>query len=259
MVKIFIASLAAIVSCNSSNNFKGGSAANKGRVSNGNSGVPSADANSPSDENMGQSGEEDAKAIASFANLCSSGVKKTRSIVVNFPSNTGATCPFGKGDNLGEANAMITARIEKDFPLDIPKSHKVCSMKADASNQPMRYDDHLFLTLNGIVLLASTAEADKFSTGTNGFKQYDWTKIKGQDSSDPPSYCGPGLTCKLPRTQVEGDFSFSISDAASPKIFAPLLGSDLKFSLVLTGDNDPASDCQLNTPLKVNVSYDYVE
>jgi hypothetical protein len=191
--------------------------------------------------------------------VCSSGVKKSRSIQVQFPSNNGAECPFGKGDNLDKNNGKITARIEKDFPLDIPKSHKVCSMMADAPKQPMRYDDHLFLALNGTILLSSTTEAEKFLTGANGFKRYDWTKIKGQESADPPSYCGPGLTCRLPRTQVEGDFSFSISDAASLKIFAPLLGSDLKFQLILTGDDNPESDCQLNTPLKVNVRYEYVE
>ncbi|MEI8025243.1 MAG: hypothetical protein WCI18_02735 [Pseudomonadota bacterium] len=251
--------LVAIVACNSNSNFKGGSASKKAAVSNAKPGDPSGDANSTGEERIGQSGDGDAKAIASLANLCSSGVMKTRSIVVNIPSNSGAKCPFGQGDNLGESNGKITARIEKDFPLDIPKSHKVCGMKADASNQPMRYDDHLFLTLNGNVLLASTTEADKFLTGSNGFKQYDWNKIKGQDSSDPPSYCGPGLTCKLPRTQVEGDFNFTISQDASSKIFGPLLGSDLKFSLILTGDNDPSSDCQLNTSLKVNLSYSYVE
>lgn len=267
-------SLFVFFSCNPSSNFKGGSAAKKAGASNARSVDPSSDANSATDGTSTADGnsaadansaadekmrEAAAKAIASLANLCSSGVMKTRSIVVNLPSNSGAKCPFGQGDNLGEIAGKITARIEKDFPLDIPKSHKVCAMKADASNQPMRYDDHLFLTLNGNVLLASTTEADKFLTGPNGFKKYDWTKIKGQDSSDPPSYCGPGLTCKLPRTQVEGDFYFSISQDASTKIFGPLLGSDLKFSLILTGDNDPSSDCQLSTSHKVNVSYSYVE
>lgn len=210
-------------------------------------------------ESKASSGDATAIGAADFAKLCATGSKKSRLIVVDIPANTGSKCPFGQGDNLGMIDGKITARIEKDFPLDIPKSHKICSMKAEASKQLMRYDDHLFLTLNKNVLLASTTEVNRFVDGPNGFKQYDWSKIKGGEISDSPSYCGPGILCALPRTQVEGDFVFSISDAASPKLFAPLVDSDLKFGLILTGDNDPDSDCQLNNSLKFSVVYEYVE
>jgi hypothetical protein len=209
--------------------------------------------------NKTQSADATVIATSDFAKLCSSGVKKTRLTAVEVPANTGSKCPFGQGDNLGMMEGQIAARIEKNFPLDIPKTHKICSMKAEALKQLMRYDDHLILTLNNNVLLASTTETSRFVDGANGFKQYDWSKIKGGTITDSPSYCGPGIICALPRTEARGDFIFSISDTASPKIFAPLVDSELKFGLILTGDNDPSSDCQLNTPLTINLSYDYVE
>ena len=211
------------------------------------------------EENKASSGDATAIGAADFAKLCASGVKKSRLVVLDIPANTGSKCPYGQGDNLGMMEGKIAARIEKDFPLDIPKSHKICSMKVEATKQLMRYDDHLFLTLNKNVVLASTTEVSLFADGANGFKQYDWSKIRGAGSLVSMSYCGPGILCALPRTEVEGDFVFSISDAASPKIFAPLVDSDLKFGLILTGDNNPDTDCQLNTSLKFSVVYEYVE
>jgi hypothetical protein len=213
----------------------------------------------PGSENIGGAGNVAPGDIAGLAKICGEKTLKMRTVVINIPSNSGAKCPFGQGDNLPTIGGQITARIERDFPLDIPKTHKVCSMKADAANQLMRYDDHLFLTLNGTVLLASTTEANKFTNGAGGLKRFEWDKIKGGNSSDSPSYCGPGISCSLPRTEVQGQFQFAISDDASAKIFAPLIGSDLKFGLVLTGDDNPESDCQLNTSLQINVHYGYLE
>ena len=195
---------------------------------------------------------------AALADLCKSTQVQSGTTTVKILANTGAMCPFGKDDNLPETQAILTARISKEFPISLPKNYYVCSMSVDAGAQQMRYDDHLILTLNSNLLVSSTIEANALLTGANGFKQYNWKQIVGRSAADSDSFCGTSVDCEIPRTEQVGKFRFSIKPEANAALFSSLAGKDLSFNLIMMGDNDIVSDCQMNTNLDLRVSYTFV-
>ncbi len=197
-------------------------------------------------------------APAALADLCKSTKVQSGTTTVKILANTGAMCPFGKDDNLPETQAILTARISKEYPISLPKNYYVCSMSVDAGAQQMRYDDHLILTLNSNLLVSSTTEVNALLTGANGFKQYNWKQIVGRSAADSDSYCGSFVDCEIPRTEQVGRFRFSIKPEANAALFSSLAGKDLSFNLIMMGDNDIVSDCQMNTNLDLRVSYTFV-
>ncbi len=195
---------------------------------------------------------------AALADLCKSTKVQSGTTTIKILANTGAMCPFGKDDNLPETQAILTARISKEHPISLPKNYYVCSMSVDAGAQQMRYDDHLILTLNSNLLVSSTIEANALLTGNNGFKQYNWKQIVGRSAADSDSFCGSSVDCEIPRTEQVGRFRFSIKPEANAALFSSLAGKDLSFNLIMMGDNDIVSDCQMNTNLDLRVSYTFV-
>jgi hypothetical protein len=199
------------------------------------------------------------EASSALAKECKGANVKSDSTTVNIPANTGSRCSWNSGGNIGTKGGTITARIERNFPVQISKTRKICSMNIDAGNQMMRYDDQLFLTLNKNVLLSSTVETKNLSDGPNGFKTYNWDPLVGKPSGDSDKYCAPAVRCNLPKTEESGNFNFNIESYASSRLFASLAGADLNIGLIITGDDNPESDCQLYTPLNLKISYTYIE
>lgn len=195
---------------------------------------------------------------AELAAACKGAGVKTDRLTVLIPSNSGARCPYGMGDNLTKASAKIRARIELSYPSNIPKTRKLCSMAMDAGILKMDYNDQLFLSLNKNVILSSSTEVGKLTSDTTGFKQYNWELIKNSLSEGNVKYCGPKVDCQLPENNATGKFMFSISNEAGNSLFSSIIGSDINFGLVLTGDNDDG-DCNLGQNLQLGIDYTYVE
>jgi hypothetical protein len=195
----------------------------------------------------------------SFQESCASGNVKSDVVVVTIPKNDGYTCLWGQDGNNAKTNGTLAARLERQFPISIPQGRTVCSMKAGSEQQTIRYDDHLFLSLNENILLSNGAGVASLVAGSNGFPQYSWEKLLGLSTADKKMYCAPGVTCQLPKTQEIGAFSFELSEEANKRLFGSLLGKPLNFKLTVTGDNDAVSDCQLNADLKLTVTYTYFQ
>jgi hypothetical protein len=195
---------------------------------------------------------------AELAAACKGAGVKTDRVTVFIPSNSGARCPYGMGDNLSKASAKIRARIESSYPSNIPKTRKLCSMTMDAGLFKMDYNDQIFLSLNKNVILSSSTEVGKLTSDATGFKQYNWELIKNGLSESNVKYCGPKVECQLPENTATGKFMFSISNEAGNSLFSSIVGSDISFGLVLTGDNDD-TDCNLGQNLQLGIDYTYVE
>ena len=195
---------------------------------------------------------------ADLAKACKGAGVKTDRTSIFIPSNSGARCPYGMGDNLSKAAAKIRARIEASYPTNIPKTRKLCSMAMDAGILKMDYNDQLILSLNKSVILSSSNEVEKLTADSTGFKKYSWDLIKDSLSDGNSKYCGPKVDCQLPANNATGKLSFTITNEAGNGLFTSVLGSDISLGLVLTGDNDD-TDCNLGQNLQLNVEYTYVD
>jgi hypothetical protein len=49
---------------------------------------------------------------------------KMRTVVINIPSNSGAKCPFGQGDNLPTIGGQIPLGLKGIFPWIYPRHIK---------------------------------------------------------------------------------------------------------------------------------------
>jgi hypothetical protein len=191
---------------------------------------------------------------------CDSKPQKDGVVEILLTSNQGQTCPFGQGDNNSAKSAVHAARIERAFAANIPGGREICRMSASADNQVTRYDDVLFLSLNGNVILSSSAASTARKVlQSNGYRRYNWSSIRGssRDSNSRDQYCAEGVSCSVPRSEQNGNFSFDISNDAARRLFGSLAGN-LSFQLAITGDND-ATDCQLYSDVKLKIRYKYVE
>lgn len=188
-------------------------------------------------------------------------LKDTVRVIIprNNPSVVAQRCPFGVGDNniRETGDGYHTARIERNFNINIPAGRTVCSMKATGENPHITYDDHIVLTLNNNILIA-TGQPDSltFQRLPNNFYQYSWAKLRGKRFGHR-SFCADGAACVIPNTETAGALSFELSDAANKRLFESLKGLQLYFSMVLIGDNDLSSDCLQSQDLVLKVDYSY--
>lgn len=191
---------------------------------------------------------------------CNTRPRVSDSVDVVFPENTGARCAFGRDGNNSKKNGALAARIERTFAVGIPRSRIVCSMTTSSDgSQIVLYDDHLFLALNDNLIMTRSAAFGSLEQQGNGFRRYDWNRLKGLGTGplDNP-FCAEGVSCQLPQTERTGTFGFSLSESANKRLFGSLLGQDLTFKLVITGDDNPESDCQLYRSIRMKISYTYV-
>ena len=130
-------------------------------------------------------------------------------------------------------------------------------MNAETGNQTIRYDDQLFLSINNNLIVSSSAAAKQFEKAPNGFLQYNWERIRGAGTGSE-KFCAEGVSCNLPRSETFGNFNFSLSSDANSRLFSSLSGQQLSVGLVITGDDDPALDCQLDTGMNLTFTYSYI-
>jgi hypothetical protein len=193
-------------------------------------------------------------------NACNSRPKSSATEQVVFSENIGSRCAFGRDGNMSMKNAALAARIERSFAVGIPKSRIVCSMSTSSEgSQTVRYDDQLFLSLNDNLIMTRSAAFSSLNKQGNGFYRYEWDRLRGQGTGSLGSpFCAEGVSCQLPQTEKSGSFGFSLDNSANKRLFGSLLGQDLSFRLVITGDDNLDSDCQLYNSITMKINYTYV-
>ncbi|MBM3381057.1 MAG: hypothetical protein FJY29_01280 [Betaproteobacteria bacterium] len=181
------------------------------------------------------------------------------SIIVakNVPSAGGNKCPFGMADNAPKTNGKYAARLELNRSINIPAERNLCGINPSAATQSIKYDDHMFVNLNGFVLLASRGIPNEFDLDASGFRKYDWSKLVSTERGSNTK-CAAGVACVIPATETNGNFSFSLSEDARKKLLTAIADKPLQFSVVLTGDNNEDADCRLENDLTLTFNYTYV-
>lgn len=221
--------------------------------------------------------EEDV--LVSVNKLCASKETKKIQTKITFDgSPKGTVCPWGVENNLPTpTNGTITARLEEVYDLDLPQGSILCSMNFWSKEDAFVYDDEIYLTLNDIILVASSSHHLNEFENRRDFLAYDWNKIVGRTyTTGDGAYCAGGEnTCTVPPTEKKGKFRFEMPDAkvqalgvaAGVKESRTMVSleefqssnkqSALTFKLITTGDNDKKIDC-MHSQINLDVDLTYV-
>jgi len=183
---------------------------------------------------------------------------KKSSLTVKFPGSS-KDCNWKNNNNLGpDKGARISARREQKVSLSLPESTTLCKMELSSNTKSFYYDDELMLNFNGFVLLESVNFSQHFNS-VNGFKKYDWSKIKGKTHGNSGPFCtGKAKSCQIPGTQTSGKVAISFDDQTNQKLmFLAKKKGNYQLNLIITGDNDPGKDCK-HKGLEIKVDYTFI-
>jgi hypothetical protein len=225
------------------------------------------------------------------ADAAKNGTLKSKAVPLFFPAKT-TTCEFEKNDNLGRKNEVIRARREEMVELPVQGMTRLCNMKFDAPQQPMRFDDEIMITLNNLVVASSQdystqsrdtkkkqlAYPNGLSVDKDGLVSYKWLPPNGMQNLDylngdlykyclglDPKQADFAQLCQIPKTSTNGTMSLKLPQEAFLKLVAKAgLVFDKQIQAVpkatlmfmTTGDNDD-SDCQ-HLDFRMTVTIDYI-
>tara|TARA_B100001248_G_C27398872_1_gene468110 strand:+ start:7527 stop:8393 length:867 start_codon:yes stop_codon:yes gene_type:complete len=190
---------------------------------------------------------------------------------ITFPSYQNG-CAYNQNGNLGPRNGFVQARYEHIVPMNIPDNAIICDLDMQTQTSTMYYDDHLIVALNNYVLSSSNLNYIEDgllvpvlnSDTQETLYKYDWAQMVGapwrQGGNHNVVYClgedSGNSSCQIPLTQNTGSFKVDIDeDALQTIIGLSNVGSNHKFKLVVTGDND--LDC-ISSEFSFNVNIKYV-
>ena len=170
-------------------------------------------------------------------------------------------CRWDLYGNLGPAAADYQARTEQDISLDVSTDVILCSLEIESLESGLHFDDHLILTFNDIMLLASS-RMDAVMDTMEEFFLYDWGDLAGTAGStitDETFCASETATCELPSSETVGNVDLSFTDLGNRRLLeaARIVSTgNYAFGLIITGDND-SSDCQHNgLSLEVRLTYE---
>jgi hypothetical protein len=225
------------------------------------------------------------------ADAVKNGSLKSKAVPIFFPAKT-TTCEFEKNDNLSRKNEVIRARREEMVELPLQGVTRLCNMKFDAPQQPMRFDDEILITLNNLVVASSQDYSTKsrdtrknqlvypngLSVDNDGIVSYKWLPPNGVQNLDylngdlykyclglDPKQADFAQLCQIPKTSSNGTMSLKLPQDAFLKlvakaglVFDKQIQSVPKATLMFmtTGDNDD-SDCQ-HLDFRMTVTIDYI-
>jgi len=203
------------------------------------------------------------QAIKNCADATAAGTLKTSTQTITFDDSRVETgmqqiCQWNTGDNLAMKDGFMTARYEQNRSLTLPAGAVLCDVQMTTAQQKFSYDDILFLNFNGRILGSDnkaavtsklTPEMVTLSSGKIApLYTYDWLSLRGapfQNVAD--DYClGSDQqegTCMWPVTQQTGNIVFQFNPELLIAIGLKEPSDQQYFSLVITGDNDPSTDC----------------
>jgi hypothetical protein len=225
------------------------------------------------------------------ADAAKNGTLKSKAVPLFFPAKT-TTCEFEKNDNLSRKNEVIRARREEMVELPLQGMTRLCNMRFDAPQQPMRFDDEIMITLNNLVVASSQDYSTKsrdtkknqlaypngLSVDNDGLVSYKWLPPNGMQNLDylngdlyryclglDPKQADFAQLCQIPKTSTNGKMSLKLPQEAFLKlvakaglVFDKQIQSVPKATLMFmtTGDNDD-SDCQ-HLDFRMTVTIDYL-
>lgn len=163
-----------------------------------------------------------------------------------FPETTTA-CAWGVNGNVSPVDALMTARHEQSADVWVPDGMLLCSLELEGMTESIRFDDHLLLTLNNLLLLSSL-QMDAILPMYGSYYMYDWDTCVGNHHSNMPPevFCAHGASiCELPPSQSEGVVRLEFTESGQRELLetARSLSDEYVVGLTMTGDND-SSDCQ---------------
>jgi len=168
-------------------------------------------------------------------------------------------CTWGEDGNIGPGSALVAARIEESFELEIPNDVSVCSLALSAESLDIYYDDEFILGFNDVPLLSSLDWFHQFDL-EDGLPRYDWASIVGTSHNDfggGPSCIEGAIECALPRTETTGPLKLSLSEGLERALMAEANAAGrYEILVVTTGDNDEDLDCR-HSELTLSVHYTY--
>lgn len=225
------------------------------------------------------------------ADAAKNGTLKSKAVPLFFPAKT-TTCEFEKNDNLSRKNEVIRARREEMVELPLQGMTRLCNMKFDAPQQPMRFDDEIMITLNNLVVASSQDYSTKsrdtkkdqlvypngLSVDNAGIVSYKWLPPNGMQNLDylngdlnkyclglDPKQADFAQLCQIPKTSTNGTMSLKLPQdaflrlaAKAGLVFDKQIQAVPKATLMFmtTGDNDD-SDCQ-HLDFRMTVTIDYI-
>lgn len=179
--------------------------------------------------------------------LCSraSTSKVTVEQTIDFPATT-AQCKWGLNGNLTKAAGGVRARREITRNIKLPSKAEVCDASIRFRDNSYQFDDTMFLTLNGRVLMASHGFVDQLAVDpVNRLRIYDFANVLISKSANG-TYCPSGDTCRVVGavgTNREVDVIPSL--ATIRKALTVSKTGTHTFRLIVTGDDDD-TDCMQN-------------
>ncbi len=186
------------------------------------------------------------------------GTLRELSTPLAFP-DPGRACAWNTDGNLGRRDQYHQGRIQQSIAIDLPAGSTLCHVRFDFQRQAFRFDDHFWLTFNGVILAASINYNDRFGK-TNGLTIFDWGKIVGTNWDDNREgvHCLAGAACDWPRTDTEGTISMNFRTGTYYAVTArDRARTRHEFSFITVGDND-GTDCQ-HRPVNLNATLQYVQ
>lgn len=165
-------------------------------------------------------------------------------------------CPWNEGDNIGESQGRVTARVEQRITLELPASGVFCDLGFDFSTgggafQQMEYDDHFFLTFDEVVVASSHADLVDPMMGEEDLPIYDWDAIVGGEMpwGDNRTFClgedDGDSWCEIPPTETAGRIAIELDEPTVATLAWRVMGAaEIDLGFITTGDNDPDKDCR---------------
>jgi hypothetical protein len=162
--------------------------------------------------------------------------------------------------NLTQLDSYLRARYEQSQKISLPANAVLCNVEMKTDKQSFQYDDVFYLTFNDRILatnLERSLKSLKYQTLSAAGKTlplyyYQWidgVRNKSFDGVNETAndYClgsAQGLaSCSWPLSQKSGQIKFSFDKSLLVNIGVTSPADAQHFGFVITGDNDPSSDC----------------
>ena len=181
-------------------------------------------------------------------------------------------CQFGVGDNLDQKGEYLRARYEQASSLQLPANAVICDMGVLVTRQSFLYDDVFYLTYNGVILASNLARSIPKTTSESvilgsqpvALHRYAWPDVRDLvftgATETREDYClgaEQGLSsCQWPLSQQTGTIAFNFDREITIALSQRPVAGQQRFGFVITGDNDPQSDCY-HERLDMNLSVKY--
>lgn len=211
-------------------------------------------------------------AIANCAQAAASNKLQSKSTTISFAdtkieSGRSNVCVFAvapqtetSDGNLTMLDSYLRSRYEQSQKLDLPANAVICDVQMSTNKQSFKYDDVFYLTFNDRVIasdLQRSMSSLKYNVLNVAGKQMPLYKYQWVDGVRGVSFAGVNDTandyclgsdqglasCSWPLSQKAGTIKFDFDQDLLIAIGVTASSDNQRFGFIMTGDNDPSSDC----------------